>query len=587
MQAANDEEDADNENHAPSSKTANVRSEPNALNVYSSTTWKPSKLNGTISAILIFTLVFAYTSFRSFARHDPANASACRMAYMSPGYIRMDSLDAQHSRLAGKYSLWLYREQGWDLSIKVSMVISRVDVELQADAPVFFDTYIVHSHMVRQCSSRLEMRGRIDKSEVWLQQLRECITSLLESQGAIFKRQELKNSTSLPVSQDSTRLRVLLLISSSADFNEDFSAFHAATLMEQAEFLADSVKFILNLYRSLPNPPASVIVLAHSMGGIASRLMLLESQLPEDSIKTMITLSTPHAIPPATFDGRLDAIYERINGHWRSAYSQEAHPLHDLLLISIAGGTADTTVSSDYSDISHFTPGSNGFAVLTSSIPSVRTPVDHLAMMWCDQLRQTIIALLLHTVDAATTSRARPLAARLEAARIFLLESLDQVAPSSASAEAPFDLALSDILIMQGTSFAIVPDVQSRMVYYALPISEEVDAGSVQILTELEQTNIEVLLCASSPQDKQSLSCRSMKGLAWHKLPLDVKDAPGSSGTASYLEVSAGDGTKQVIIGVKASKHGTLLVCQGSTGTQTLTPSLLSKCPHAFCLSLC
>jgi hypothetical protein len=38
---------------------------------------------------------------------------------MSPGYLRLDGLNASHSRLAGKYSLWLYREQGWDLSNKV------------------------------------------------------------------------------------------------------------------------------------------------------------------------------------------------------------------------------------------------------------------------------------------------------------------------------------------------------------------------------------------------------------------------------------------------------------------------------------
>lgn len=71
------------------------------------------------SLVLAFSIAFLYGAYVSFTFEDPALASRCEMAWMSPGYLRMDGLTEQHSRLARKYALWLYREQGWDLSNKV------------------------------------------------------------------------------------------------------------------------------------------------------------------------------------------------------------------------------------------------------------------------------------------------------------------------------------------------------------------------------------------------------------------------------------------------------------------------------------
>lgn len=43
----------------------------------------------------------------------------CRMSYMRPSYAKLDEFDTEHTRLAGKYSLYLYREQGIDDYAKV------------------------------------------------------------------------------------------------------------------------------------------------------------------------------------------------------------------------------------------------------------------------------------------------------------------------------------------------------------------------------------------------------------------------------------------------------------------------------------
>ena len=77
--------------------------------------------------VVAFSLALLYIAFLSFTYKDPVLASRCKMAWMSPGYIRMNGLDESHSRLARKYTLWMYREQGWDLSNKVRGICCTVN----------------------------------------------------------------------------------------------------------------------------------------------------------------------------------------------------------------------------------------------------------------------------------------------------------------------------------------------------------------------------------------------------------------------------------------------------------------------------
>ena len=79
---------------------------------------KPTSNLGLLS-ILLLSLGFLATAFLSFTSKDPAQASQCEMAWMSPSYLRLNNFNETHSRLASKYSLWFYREQGYDLSNKV------------------------------------------------------------------------------------------------------------------------------------------------------------------------------------------------------------------------------------------------------------------------------------------------------------------------------------------------------------------------------------------------------------------------------------------------------------------------------------
>lgn len=223
------------------------------------------------------------------------------------------------------------------------------------------------------------------------------------------------------------------------DFNEDMAAFHGQTLLDQAEYVNEAVAYILSLYhdsrrskkdRGLPDP-SSVIIVGHSMGGIVARTALTMSNYLANSVNTIITMSAPHAKPPVSFDSDIVGTYKQINNYWREAYSQtwaNNNPLWHVTLISIAGGSRDTVVPSDYASISSLVPETHGFTVFTSTIPNVWTGMDHLSITWCDQFRKAVTRSLFDIVDVRRTSQTKPRAERMRILKRWFLTGLESTA---------------------------------------------------------------------------------------------------------------------------------------------------------------
>ena len=68
-----------------------------------------STLLGLITAFTLFTCFRASTQTPGLL-----SPQGCRMSYMSPSYILQSGFNASWTSLSGRYSLWLYREVGWD-----------------------------------------------------------------------------------------------------------------------------------------------------------------------------------------------------------------------------------------------------------------------------------------------------------------------------------------------------------------------------------------------------------------------------------------------------------------------------------------
>ena len=134
-------------------------------------------------------------------------------------------------------------------------------------------------------------------------------------------------------------------------------------------------------------------------------------------------MSTPHLIPPVTFERGMQELYDEIESYWRAwpthGISPSARNSHTdpPVLVSICGGTADTQISSDSCALKvnqvelsgipstrGYQPDNGTFAVFTTGMEGVWTGVDHQAMVWCDQVRRVVATTLL---DMSATNHDR------------------------------------------------------------------------------------------------------------------------------------------------------------------------------------
>ncbi|SCU81395.1 LANO_0B02938g1_1 [Lachancea nothofagi CBS 11611] len=424
-------------------------------------TTKPQTVSLRVIALgLLFILVAVLTSLSK--QFSGADSPQCRPVYMYPSYARIDGLDERYTTLAKKYHLYLYREQSKDRD-------PLENGELQLDGiPVLFIPGNAGSFRQARSIAAASATLYFDEAE-----------SI-----------ENPNTKNLDVF--------------TADFNEDFTAFHGRTMLDQAEYLNDAVGYILSLYRSTQDQtgpsPQAVLVIGHSMGGVVARVMpTLKNYIPE-SINTYITLSAPHAVSPVTFDGDMLKIYKRITNFWESEFKDRSSFFaRNVSLISITGGVLDSILPSDFTIIEEIVPYSNGFTTYTTTIPDVWTPIDHLAIVWCDQLRRVLAHILLESVDVQSPSKSIPLEDRLRLYRKNLLSGLEDYAAqdmsinSMPSAKGSFFDSLEDFSEVKINEKLVLTDpyVHSRSRFNLFTVPESTEDLQFAILTTVPSLNVQ------------------------------------------------------------------------------------------------
>lgn len=307
------------------------------------------------------------------------------------------------------------------------------------------------------------------------------------------------------------------------DFNEDITAFHGQTLLDQAEYLNEVIRYILSLYLDprvsdrdpdLPDP-TSVIILGHSMGGIVARTMLIMPNYQSNSINTIVTMSAPHARPPVSFDGQIVKIYQDINNYWRHAYSQQwanNNPLWHVTLVSIAGGGLDTVVPSDYASVESLVPDTHGFTAFTTTVPNVWTSMDHQAILWCDQFRKVVTRAIYDVVDVNRATQTKPRAERMRVFKRWFLTGMETVAEKMVPIKDPTTLLTlednSNSIIAQGERLVLRNlGTTGAARAHLLPVPPPGSPGQKQftLLTDQkldrpgENGRIEVLFCSVFP----------------------------------------------------------------------------------------
>ncbi|KAI9592853.1 PGAP1-like protein-domain-containing protein [Syncephalis fuscata] len=321
----------------------------------------------------------------------------CDMSYLRPSFKQLDQFDSEYTRLSGKYALYLYREDGYDTFDDLNGI------------PILF----VHGN----AGSYKQVKS-------------------IGSEAAIYYHKELESDST------ASQRGVLGLDFFTLDLNEEFTAFHGQSMLEQAEYINDAIQYILTLYHarrpatqfqshraSLLYPaPTSVIILGHSMGGVVSRVAFTLPNFQRGSINTILTISSPHIAPPAPLDRKINNIYLNTNAYWRRSFERPgaANPLRDVVLVTISGGRPDNMINSDLCDVASIVPRSHGFTVYSTTIPQVWSSMDHHCILWCVSTVQSIVHTLYDVIDARRESQTRPRGARLNAFRHHLLGHLDE-----------------------------------------------------------------------------------------------------------------------------------------------------------------
>lgn len=502
------------------------------------------------------------------------------MSYMSPSYLHLSGFGREFSRMGnGPWGLYLYREAGWDEDPYVDDGHGGRKLHLTGTPVLFVPGNAGSFRQVRSLASAA--------SRSWY-----------EAPGV--KRRGAR------ASDGGAHLDFFTI-----DFNDDFSAFHGQTLLDQAEYTADCIRYILSLYahhedeasgRKRPDP-LSVIVVGHSMGGVVARAAFLSQNYQPYSISTLITFATPHVVPPVTVDAGVDRVYAAINSYWREAYdlanpafvpATKAVPvtsalanfrpmpheeLRNLVLVSIAGGLSDVTIASESVSLASLVPsnGSNGFTIFTTAIPGVQTPIDHLAILWCQQLMQVVAEGLLAIVDVRRPQGVTPRSERLAELGMRWVGALELPAAARTVDHAPRLVALTDLLgdasetrhVQTGDRLVYTPsgDSPARRAFSLRVPRGETRTGprafsllSSSTIGAKRQDDVEVWTCRGELVTTGSPQCRRLARQHITELPSSphssvspVLPAPIEYGSMSYVVLDEVDlqGLTDVVVMVK------------------------------------
>ncbi|KAJ1959264.1 GPI inositol deacylase, partial [Dipsacomyces acuminosporus] len=339
--------------------------------------------------LLLVTLLIGAIAAHSYFNGQPDVAN-CGMSYSRPQFIEQTRFDKSWTRFADKYKLYLYREGGYDAFDEPSRI------------PVLFIPGNAGSH--------------------------KQVRSVAAASAAAFV--ELVGRDPLAVDRGQIGYDYFTV-----GLNEEFTALHGYSILEQADFINDAIRYILSLYPETRKKyrlsknnvqfalPASVIVVGHSMGGIVARTAFTLPNHIVGSVQAIFTLATPHNNPTASLEYYVDKVYSGVNSFWRHGFNNGT--LDSVSLVSIAGGNLDSMINSDYTYVGDLAPHKNSLSILSSGINDVWLSNDHQSILWCSQMATKFAYMMMLIMDARRPSQLIELDKRMDVMRQQLFSGLE------------------------------------------------------------------------------------------------------------------------------------------------------------------
>ncbi|KAG9349391.1 hypothetical protein JZ751_027834 [Albula glossodonta] len=182
------------------------------------------------------------------------------------------------------------------------------------------------------------------------------------------------------------------------DFNEELVALYGGSLRRQTHFLHECIKAILRLYKNQVQPPQSVVVVGHSMGGIVARALFALPRFNPQLVSLILTQASPHHAPVLTLDAQLLDFYSTVRRRWCSG----ADDLLNVTVLSVGGGHRDYQVRSGLTALPCHSGDSNKLSLVATAVPRTWVSTDHLSIVWCKELVLATVRAFFDLIDPST-----------------------------------------------------------------------------------------------------------------------------------------------------------------------------------------
>uniref|UniRef100_A0A8D3B873 GPI inositol-deacylase n=1 Tax=Scophthalmus maximus TaxID=52904 RepID=A0A8D3B873_SCOMX len=188
------------------------------------------------------------------------------------------------------------------------------------------------------------------------------------------------------------------------DFNEELVALYGGSLLRQTHFLHESIKAILRLYKHLKNPPQSVVLVGHSMGGVVARALFTLPRFNTNLVGLILTQASPHLAPVLALDPYLLDFYSAVKQKWL----KQANKLRNITVLSVGGGYRDYQVRSGLTSLPElsctalFYISVSFYLIKATAVPRTWVSTDHLSIVWCKELVLATVRAFFDLIDPET-----------------------------------------------------------------------------------------------------------------------------------------------------------------------------------------
>ncbi|EKX43074.1 hypothetical protein GUITHDRAFT_140667 [Guillardia theta CCMP2712] len=220
------------------------------------------------------------------------------------------------------------------------------------------------------------------------------------------------------------------------DFEDELSALSGDLLLSQTKFVCRCIPYILESYKERGMEPGGIVLVAHSMGGHIARIVAGSFCEEEVDVAAVLSLASPQTGLPVVTDPLLQRLIDTGAELWRQHFfpspshgdaagwsslssstpskrsqrwgsfntplvriSRHCSSLNEIASVSVGGGLRDLLVGTERCDLSRICPPTHCLSVSSTAVAGVWMPIDHQAILWCNQMVETLVSALYSLVD--------------------------------------------------------------------------------------------------------------------------------------------------------------------------------------------